>query len=365
MIKNVIKKIIHYSRDHKQLYVKLKKRILKYLILIKTHKTLIPPESFPRSLFIEVTGVCNLRCSICHRNYIAEELDEMKLDTFRKITTIFPFAESVNLMGIGEPLTNKNILAMISICKSYGLGVSFNTNGVLLTSDLSKKLIFSGLDSLVFSLDGATKEIYEKIRLGSNFNRVIENIKTFINLKKELNRKNPALALEFVVTTQNIHELSAYIDLAKDIGIGKIVVSHVIVFAEDHENEALYNHNHPRHPQIWNEAISKAGSLEIDLVLPSLQAVEDSNCRFRPWECFFVSWNGDVKPCCTYLHSAPLLYKGKKVIVPAVNFGNVNEENVLKLWYLPNYIKFRERIARREYTDVCRKCLYSKKLIPA
>jgi len=365
MIKNIIKKIIYYSRNPKAVYVKIKKIILRRLIFIKTYKTLMLKRPLPRSLFIEVTGLCNLRCIMCHRNYIDEELGEMKLDTFMKLAKIFPLVESVNLMGIGETLTNKNILTMISICKSYGLTVGFNSNGVLLTPHLTKDLILSGLDTFVFSVDSATKTIYEKIRVGSNFDRVIANIKTFIRIQRELNKKNPILGLEFVAMTKNIHELLPYIDLANHIGISRIVVSHVIAFSEDQEKEALYNHSDPRYQQIWDEAISKARNLGIHLTLPPLRAVKNSDCRFRPWQSFFVSWKGDIKPCCTYLHPLVVFYKGKKVTIPAMNFGNIHKEDILKLWYSPNYINFREQILNKKYTTICNSCLYSKELIPA
>ena len=364
-IKSIIKKILYYSGNPIQLYIRVKKRMMRRLILIKTYKTLITKKPFPRSLFIEVTGLCNLRCIMCHRNYIDEKLGEMKLDTFMEIAKIFPFVESVSLMGIGESLTNKNILIMISICKSYGLSVGFNSNGNLLTPHLAKDLILSGLDTFVFSIDAATKKTYEKIRIGSDFDRLIENIKTFIKIKKELNKRNPTLRLEFVAMTQNIHELLPYIDLAKRIGINIIVVSHVITFSEEQEKQALYNHNAPKHRQIWDEAMLKARDLGIHLTLPSLQAVDNSICRFRPRESFFVSWKGDIKPCCTYLHPLTLFYKGKRATVPAMNFGNIHEENILKLWYSPHYIKFREQILNKKYTEICNSCLYSKELIPA
>jgi len=350
---------LYYAFHPKYLFLSVKRRFLRRI------ETVLHGELPLNSLFIEVTGLCNLRCTICHRGHIMEELGEMNLNTFVKVAKIFPFVESVSLMGIGESLTNKNILTMISICKSYGLSVGFNSNGVLLTSGLTKDLILSGLDNFVFSIDAADKKTYESIRIGSNFDKVIENIKAFIEMKKELNKKNPALGLEFVATTKNIHELLPYLDLAKKIGISKIVVSHVITFSKDHEKEALYNHSDPKHQQIWDEAISKARNLGIHLTLPPLQAVENSNCRFRPWQCLFVSWKGDIKPCCIYLHPMPLFYKGKKAIVPAMNFGNVHEENILNLWYSPEYIKFREQILNKKYTEICNSCLYSKELIPA
>ncbi len=363
-IKNVTKKLISCARKPKTLYVRMKRATQRHYIRRK-YGVLTTKGLLPRSLFIEVTGLCNLHCTICHRSYIKEELSAMTLNTFVEVAKIFPFVESVSLMGIGEPLTNKRILTMVSMCKSHGLSVGFNSNGVLLTSNLIRGLISSGLDNFVFSVDGATKETYERIRVGSDFDRVIDNIVAFFEMKEKLGRKNPTLGLEFVVTTRNIHELLPYINLAKNTGIGRIVVSHVITFSAKQKGETLYNHIDPTYQKLWDDAMSKARNLGIHLVLPQLQPLENSKCRFKPWENFFVSWKGDIKPCCTYLHPLPLFYDGKEVKVPVVNLGNVHKENILKLWYSSNYSKFRDQILTKEYTDICKNCLYSKELIPS
>ena len=358
MIRKILR-ILHYMLHLKQSFFLIRRNILRCVYMVSYGK---PP---PKSLYVEVTGLCNLQCSICHRGHITEELGEMDLKTFAGIVKSFPVIEQVSLMGIGEPLVNKNLLTMISICKSYGLSVGFNSNGVLLTPDLTKSLILSGLDGISFSVDGATKEIYEKIRIGADFDAVIENVKTFIRIKKDLNKKNPELGLEFVATTENVHTLLPYIDLAKCIGIGRVTVSHVITFSEEQEKNALYNHSDPRHQQIWKDVILKAKNAGIDLILPPLQAIDNSNCRFRPWQSFFVSWKGDIKPCCTYLHPSTIVYKGKKVTIPAINFGNIHKKDILQLWYSSSYIGFRNRILNKKFTSVCKNCLYSKELIPA
>lgn len=352
-------RLLYYIFHMKQAFVRIRRKVLRTAYLM-TNGT--PP---PRALYIEVTGLCNLQCTMCHRDHITEELGEMSPETFNRIVKGFQVIERVGLMGIGEPLANNNLPEMIAVCKSHGLVAGFNSNGLLLTPELTRKLILSGLDTLFFSVDGATSEVYEKIRVGSNFDRVIENIRTFIRIKKELGRDNPDLGMEFVASTENIHTLLSYLDLASQIGIKNVTVSHVITFSRDQEKNALYNHRASEYRQIWDSAVLKAKAAGINLNLPPLQAVENSACRFKPWECSFVSWKGDIKPCCTYLHPCSFMYKNVQATVPAINFGNVNGKKFLDLWYSHDYVKFRERIRNKEFTDVCEKCLYSKELIPA
>ena len=56
--------------------------------------------------------------------------------------------------------------------------MTFTTNATLLNDTISKKIIDSGVDVVFFSVDGASKETFEKIRVGANFERVKENIRS-------------------------------------------------------------------------------------------------------------------------------------------------------------------------------------------
>ena len=49
----------------------------------------------------------------------------------------------------------------------------------------AKELLELGIDTIFISIDAATKETYEVIRVGSDFNRVVNNIKHFLEMKKE------------------------------------------------------------------------------------------------------------------------------------------------------------------------------------
>ena len=59
---------------------------------------------------------------------------------------------------------------MIKYAKSKGvIDIMLHTNGTVMDEDLAKKIVNSGLDRIIFSLDSITKEIYEKIRVNAKF----------------------------------------------------------------------------------------------------------------------------------------------------------------------------------------------------
>ena len=95
-----------------------------------------------------------------------------------------------------------------------------NTNATKLNSKLSEKLINSGLDILIFSFDGGTKETYEKLRPGrfkeNKFDDIYENIKNFKKIKENLNSILPITKVQMVLTEQTSNEQEQFFELFND-----------------------------------------------------------------------------------------------------------------------------------------------------
>ena len=96
---------------------------------------------------------------------------------------------SVKLIWRGEPLLHPKVKELIQYAKESGIiEVIINTNGTNLNTKKANDLIDSGLDQLIYSFDGGTKETYEKMRpedLKNNFDDVFNNIKIFIKSEKK------------------------------------------------------------------------------------------------------------------------------------------------------------------------------------
>jgi len=68
----------------------------------------------------------------------------------------------------GEPLLYKRFSDMVRAAKAQGLYTQALTNGLPLTREKTRKIIHAGLDSLRFSVDGATHATFKKIELGES-----------------------------------------------------------------------------------------------------------------------------------------------------------------------------------------------------
>ncbi|MEO5356720.1 MAG: radical SAM protein [Nitrospirae bacterium YQR-1] len=173
---------------------------------------------FPLHLDIEVTSYCNLKCPMCPRTHRVKmgqwESKHMSLDFFKKIidsgATLGLCA--VNLNNFGESLMNKDLPLMVKYAKDSGIiDIMLHTNGTLLTEELSKQLIFYGLDTIVFSFDSITKELYEKIRKGADFETTVNNIRRFAALKRQLDSASPQIRVGMVYMKENAQEKDSFV----------------------------------------------------------------------------------------------------------------------------------------------------------
>ena len=152
----------------------------------------------PLCFDLEVASVCDLACGFCYRQYVSTPDKIMKKDLAFKL--IDQAAElnvpSMKFNWRGEPLLNPKLPAIIDYAKKRGiLETIINTNATKLDEKMSKEIINSGLDIMIYSFDGGTKEIYEKMRPGrfgkNSFDDIYKNIKNFSKIRKKLKSKFP------------------------------------------------------------------------------------------------------------------------------------------------------------------------------
>lgn len=173
---------------------------------------------FPLHLDIEASSVCNLRCEFCETNYekVGTKYGYMEFDVFKKIidegAQYGLYAIKLNSGARGEPLLHKKIVQMVEYAKKKGIiDVYMNTNAVLLTRELGRKLIDAGLDRISISFEGTKPQIYEKYRIGAKFDKVRRNILEFIDLRNSLNSETK-IRIQTVATPELLPDIKEYGD---------------------------------------------------------------------------------------------------------------------------------------------------------
>jgi len=212
----------------------------------------------------ELTTRCNLTCGVCPVNtglLKKERRGSMELDLFKKIIDRNTYLRRIRFTLWGEPLLHEDIFEFIDYARRHTKAyLLLYTNGTLLTPELSARLLDSGLDMIVFSIDGAG-ETYEKNR-GFNYDDLKARIRGFMEEKQR--RKSPMVTHVLAVGTPDVEaQMDAFMQEWESLGMDSVSVVSYSPFAE----QCATNLKNP--------------------------------CRFF-WRGYLaVNWNGDVCPCCT------------------------------------------------------------------
>jgi len=133
----------------------------------------------------------------------------------------------VHLGSDGDPFASLVYRYFLKHCpRKDNISFSIQTNGLLLKKMFNKnKWLFEQLKTLGLSIDGCTKDTYEKLRRGGNFDILCDNLKFINEIKKQYQFK---LVYHFVVQKNNYQEMLSYIDFAKSNGADQIWFNRIV-----------------------------------------------------------------------------------------------------------------------------------------
>lgn len=323
-------------------YVAFKPWRLWNILLVEISKILKLPAllGMPLTLMLEPTNICNLKCPLCPTGLglLGRKKALMKFSDFKKIFDQFAlYIIHLRLWNWGEPLLNPELFKMIAYAKKFDVFVNTSTNSFFLTEENAKKLVRSGLDELIVSLDGASKETYRKYRKGGNFAKVIEAMRTLALEKQKMKSKTPAIKIQFIVMKHNEHEVDKAIRLAKDLDVDTIffkTVGMMDVTVYEPIEEYLPKRKEFRRYQLEYGKIKS-------------QKVRNF-CNYL-WEESTINVDGSVVPCCRDSHNSYV-------------FGNIFKESFKKIWNNKKYVGFRKQVLKNKNSiDLCKYCQGDKK----
>jgi len=213
-------KVTHYSKDE-EINDKLGRIIGENFIKYRKdwneiHK-LEKVSDFPLFLQIHPNQTCNYKCPHCligQKQIKKEYVDSgINWDTYKKI--ILEGEEydcpSISIQGWNEPLLMKDLEEYISYASKHGfIDIMLNSNGSLLTEERARKILDSGLTRIRFSLDAITKETYKKVRLSDEYDKVVNSILRFIELRDSGGYQLPVVGVSFCKIATNQHEVEPF-----------------------------------------------------------------------------------------------------------------------------------------------------------
>jgi len=285
-------------------------------------------SGLPLRLWVEPTNFCNLKCIMCpNAKEKPAKSGYMDMDLFKHIIDeVSPYIYEVFLFFGGESLLHQDIVKMIKYAKDKKLRTVLHTNSTLLTAPLSEEIINSDLDEISLSLDGYTKEIYEKIRVNGDFEDTFNKIRDFLIIRKKLNKKKPYSII------QNINFAAGF---QKETKILRESFVNRFKGALPDEFRVSFSH-------------SLGGAMEEN---DNFHFTISKNGQYRPcifpWFTSSITWDGKVVPCCVD-------FKG------TLEVGDITKEKLSDIWNNEKMITLRSRLINKDalQNKVCGKCDY-------
>ncbi|MFH1801013.1 MAG: radical SAM protein [Candidatus Omnitrophota bacterium] len=172
-----------------------------------TTDTNIPQQQKPSFCDLIITEACMLKCKMCSMWQSKNDPQSPEIDAWKKFIDSFAdFVDGkaqIQFVG-GEPLIKKGLLDLIKQAALKGFATTMTTNGYLIDAAMARAIADSGLNTIVFSLDGIKKETHDFLRgVNGTYDRVMNAIELLGKFRNDL------LKIHVVTTImrQNLDEL--------------------------------------------------------------------------------------------------------------------------------------------------------------
>lgn len=308
--------------------------------------------SYPLRLAIENGVGCNFNCKMCALRHMKRPRGFI---TFEKFKYIYDQIKPpyLNLTGYTDSFLNKDLFKMIKYAKANNSLVKMDTNAMVMTSDISKKLINSEVDEISISIDGSTQKIYGDICINGDLETVKNNVMGLVQIRNSLGSKLK-IDVAIVVQKDNVKDLIKTIEMVDNLGVDEINPTPVIEYdIEEFEYYLLLNTLYSLKEELYKLKTSTTIIADLNLE-PLYKYIEDYNkgelkytsvkrACYTPWHNCYITWEGDVIPCCYFYDKQVCL-------------GNVFETPFKEIWNNKKYQSFRRTKAVSRDLKICQTC---------
>ena len=160
-----------------------------------------------KKIYVEITNICNLRCSFCSIDNRVKE--SITVDRFEELMKkIDSYTDYIYLHVKGEPLMHPNLKEILDICLKYNKKVNITTNGVLIDKKidlLNHKVVRqinislhseNNKENYLLDIHKYVEKLKDKIvilrywtlndnSLDEKSTEIVENLKNYYNLSTE------------------------------------------------------------------------------------------------------------------------------------------------------------------------------------
>jgi MoaA/NifB/PqqE/SkfB family radical SAM enzyme len=337
-----------------------------------------PPETI--SLFL--TFKCNLTCSMCGQwgdNGAFKAFDNSILRkqlSFEEIKAVIDdlstYKPNITLFG-GEPMMYKDWTEVVQYIKSKGMRCNMVTNGTLM-SVYAERIIESGIDEIILSLDG-TEDVHDETRgEEGTFRKLFKGVGDVAKLRKERGLASPKLNINTTLFETNYKNLEEIVEIAEEMGADNINFHHLLfinkTMYDDHNQ--IFKENYNQITPDWAGFVWKElPEMDPEIVIRSVRDIEKRKSginvsvypnydddEIRDYYSGFEFESTSYKNRCLSLWmTAYIMPDGAVRPYHTMNFspGNVTQNSFSEIWNNKIYRSYRQLVKKRKRFPVCSK----------
>ncbi len=275
----------------------------------------------PSSILAEVTHRCPLKCPYCSNPL---ELDRRSVElATNDWKRVLDEAAELGIIHVhfsgGEPTARNDICELIGHACAGGMYTNLITSGVLLNEGKLDALLEAGLDHVQLSMQDLNPGLADHIG-GFKGGHAAK-----LKLAKQVHARGFGFTLNAVIHRQNIHSVSGFIDLAVELGAGRLEVAHTQYYGWALKNRAALMPTRAQVDEATEIVIDAQerlkGQLVIDYVAPDYYARFPKPCM-GGWgkTGMNVTPTGKVLPC----HAAES--------IAGLEFDTVLDKSLREIW---------------------------------
>jgi radical SAM protein with 4Fe4S-binding SPASM domain len=275
------------------------------------------PE-FPDHVYVELTNICNARCTICATPAMARKREIMAFPLFRKIVDECGARRAKKILPFlhGESLLVPGVLDYFRYIRKAApdTHVNLTTNGSRLSVALSEEFLREDLlDSVIVSIDGGDRETFEHMRPGLDYGEVRNNVLHFIRRRNELKKQAPTVSIAMVTVSENKHSRHQLQEVWRE--------------ADDVRFSVYFN---------WGGKLANSG-----------RSSHKINSCERLYHYITILADGRVAMCCFDSEAAYCV-------------GDASQTSVYDIWHSDAFNEKRELLYRRDFErlKICSNCDY-------
>jgi MoaA/NifB/PqqE/SkfB family radical SAM enzyme len=308
----------------------------------------------PLGAHIGISDPCNHRCVFCWDHPPEErEIPDtenrfgharpgvMTLEMFKGIVDdLYAMGtRRIDLIGRGEPLSNRHVLEMIGYAKAHEMQLLLVTNGSKLSEPIAKGIVEARVDRVNVSLNAGTPGNYPNNHVSEtpeNYLKVKKNLRFLSDCKIAAGSELPFLNLSFVITCKNYFEIADMIEVAHEVGAQDAEFIHPVL-NDGGRDLAMSATQYREFQESLPAAREKAAALG---VLSNLETFSFSTPPYMPSEIVGPT----VVPCYVGWYFTEVLGNGSVLRCPhsTAPIGKLTDERRLAdVWASPDYAEFR------------------------